>query len=506
MGGKRYDENPKLNMKKVFSVCLGIIVIIMFVFTLSKLLKDGSNLSVKTNEEAPRYFSVYTNYKWGVINQKGEYVINPTYDEMIVIPDNTVDLFGCTYDVNYTDGTYKTKIINKDGQTQYQDYTDAEFMVNYDSANVLWYENNIIKVKKDDKYGMINTKGRAILNCEYDSIEPLKGVENAFIIEKNGLVGLSDNFGNIIVEIKYKQIEPLTENNKKEFIITNEDGKKGIALSDKIVSLECKYDDIKHITNNNVYVVKENGNIKILNEDKTIEISNGFDDVTEMFNNYIIIKSNSKYGVINTKNEEIIKPEYDDLKYTFGNNFIAKKNNKYGIIDIENNTKLDFIYDSLTYRKDADLLVGNQGEEEPKIIDKEFNEKLQGIISKVDTEKGYIKIYENGEYKYYNFKLEKKENTEIFPNNTLFLSKKDGKYGYINKFGNVVIDYVYNDATEQNEYGYASINKDGKWGVIDKNGNIILEPKYSLENNIIIDFIGKWHLAEDVNANYYTDM
>ena len=44
----------------------------------------------------------------------------------------------------------------------------------------------------------------------------------------------------------------------------------------------------------------------------------------------------------------------------------------------------------------------------------------------------------------------------------LFLSKKDGKYGYVDKKGNVVVDYIYDDATEQNKYGYAGVKKDGK--------------------------------------------
>lgn len=506
MGGKRYDEEPKLNKKKVFSVILGIIVIIMFVITLSKLLQDGTNLTIKANEETTKYFSVYTNYKWGVINQKGEYVIEPKYDEMIVVPDETEALFACVYDVNYQDGTYKTKIINQNGEKQFTEYDDAEFIVNYDKSKVAWYENNVIRVKKDNKYGLINFKGRELLKCEYDSIEALQGVENVFVINRDQKAGLSDNFGNIIVDTKYKQIKAISENNKKEFIIINEEGKCGIALSDKTISIECKYDDIKQITANNTYVVKTNNKWQIINEDKSINIEDGFDDVIEMTGDYIVIKKGKSYGVINSKGEEKIPTEYSMIEYSFGENFIAQKDNKCGVIDTNNEIKLEFIYEQIEYRKDADLFVATKDEDETIIINREFNEKLTGIISKVDSEKGYIKIYTNGEYKYYNFKLEEKQNTEIFPNNTLYLSKNNGKYGYINKQGQVIVDYIYDDAKEQNEYGYLSVNKNGKWGSLDKDGNVIEEPKYELENNVVIDFIGKWHLAEDLNANYYTDM
>ena len=37
------------------------------------------------------------------------------------------------------------------------------------------------------------------------------------------------------------------------------------------------------------------------------------------------------------------------------------------------------------------------------------------------------------------------------------------------------------------------------------NGKEVIEPKYKLENNLKIDFIGKWHLGEDLNMNYYCE-
>ena len=50
--------------------------------------------------------------------------------------------------------------------------------------------------------------------------------------------------------------------------VIDENEKYGIALSDKTISIECKYDDIKQITANNVYVVKVDGKWQIINEDK----------------------------------------------------------------------------------------------------------------------------------------------------------------------------------------------------------------------------------------------
>ena len=505
MGGKRYDSEPKLNKKKVFSVILGLIVVVMFCVTLSKLLEDSSNIASKSKEETNKYFSVYTDNRWGVINQKGDFIINPVYEEMLIVPDENKAIFAYTYDINYTDGTYKTQIINEKGEVKFTSYEQVELITNHNSANVLWYENNIIKVKNNGKYGLINFDGRELLKCEYDQIEAFVGVKNAFIIKKDGKLGVCDNFGNILVEIKYKEIKKMSEDNKKEFIVVNEEGKYGVALSDRTIDLECKYSDIKPLTANNVYVVKQEGKWIILNSSETVKIEKGFDDVLEMTADYFIIKNGNNYGVINKKGETVLETEYQDIILSYSDNFIVKKDDKYGVINSNKEEKIKIEYDNITYRKDADLFEITIGEDN-HIYDKKFEDKLTGIISKVNADKGYLRIRVNGEYKYYNFKFEEKQNTEIFPNNTIFLTKKNGKYGYINKKGETVVECIYNDATEQNEYGYAAVNKNGKWGVIDSNGRVVIEPTYSLEQNTVIDFIGKWHLSADVNANYYTDL
>ena len=123
----------------------------------------------------------------------------------------------------------------------------------------------------------------------------------------------------------------------------------------------------------------------------------------------------------------------------------------------------------------------------------------------MNTDEEYIRMRINDEYKYYNLNGEEISNIQALKKNTIFLSKKDGKYGYVDKKGNSVTEFIYDDATEQNEYGYVAVKKNGLWGSLDKNGKEVITTKYNLENNIKIDFIGKWHLGEDLSMNYYCE-
>lgn len=149
--------------------------------------------------------------------------------------------------------------------------------------------------------------------------------------------------------------------------------------------------------------------------------------------------------------------------------------------------------------------MADDSEYKTSIIDNQYNIKATGILSEINTDEEYIRMRVDDDYKYYNLKGEEISNIEALKNNTIFLSKKDGKYGFVDKKGNAITEYIYDDATEQNQYGYAAVKKDGLWGSIDKEGKESIEPKYNLENNLKIDFIGKWHLGEDLNMNYYCE-
>lgn len=500
--GKRYNDEPKLNVKKVIAVIILLAVIIMFVFAIQKILKTNSGEQITSTN----YFTVYTNEKWGVINSKGEIVIEPQYNEIIVIPDNTKPVFICTYDVNYENNTYKTKVLNEKNKEIFKEYEKVEPIYNYDESNNLWYDTNVLKVQKSGLYGLANYNGKQILECNYDNIESLKGVQNSIIIKKEDKIGIADNVGNIIVPVEYKEVKSIENNYKYGYIVINNENQYGIIDVNKKQILECNYEEIKPIYTSNKYIVKENGKYKIIDKDKNIILDTGFDDITEINGDNITIIKDGKYGVITVTGEEKIQTKYDSLKYAFGDYYIAKENNQYGIVDINNKEKLNFNYTSITYRKEEGIIEAEKEESiETELFDINLDLKLTGIISEVNNVKGYIKVRVGDEYKYYNFKFEEKSNTEIL-NNELFLSKKDGKYGYIDKNGKVIIDYIYDDATELNNYGYAAIKKNGMWGVIDKKGKVLVEPKYELGNNLKIDFIGKWHIGEDLNSNYYTDM
>lgn len=503
--GRRYEE-PKLNMKKVFAVILAIIVIIMVIFIIKGVLTKNKEQGKIASKD---YFAAFKDNKWGVIDETGSVIIDPSYSEMIIVPNSKNDVFLCTYDVDYTTGTYKTKALNSKNEEIFKDYDKIEAIQNKDEKDNLWYEDDVLKVEKNGKYGIIDLSGKELLSCEYNQISALSGIKNALKILKDGKYGIVDDEGKVILKTEYADITNLGKDNKSGYIVKNTEGKYGIVDFSGNIILDMKYDEIAKVYGNDYYVVKKSGKQILVKKDGTEILTTGFDEITEILKNIdngIIYKKDNKYGVMKTTGEVTIEASYEYLSEAKSGVFIAKKDGKYGVIDLQKDIKVELKYNSIYYNEKADIYIAEDAEFNNDIIDNTYTVKLTGILLDIDTEKGYIEIRQDEEHKYYNLKFEAKNESDIFNSHTLFISKKNGKYGFVDKDGKVIVDYIYDDATQQNTYGYVAVKKDGKWGAIDQKGNVVQEPTYELEDYLKVDFIGRWHLGKDINMNYYNQL
>jgi len=502
--GKRYNGEQKLNVKKVIASVLVLVVLIMVIVLINKLLKNGSGK--KTNEKiiTNSYISVYTNGKWGVINSKGEYVIEPQYDNMVVIPDASKEIFIYQSNVDLEKNTFDSKAIDAKLNNLFGNYQKVEAVQRLNKDGSISYDNNVLKVSNDSKYGLINFNGTELLPCEYDSIEPIKYIKNSFETVKDGKKGVVDNSGSIIVENKYNEVAAVTEKYEDGYIVKDSNNKYGLINYNKKQVLECKYDKIQNVCGNDMYVVKSGNELQIVKNGGEVVTKSGFDEVAGIDTN-IVIKKSGKFGIISSTGESLVNPTYSYIKYLFDGKYIAAKDDKYGVIDLNNQTIIDFKYTGMTYMSEEGFIEADVDYTNTELLDINFAVKAKGIVSEINTNHKFVKVRVGDTYKYYDFQLQEKSVKDFYPANTLYLSKQNGKYGFVDKNGIVIVDYIYDDATEQNDYGYAAVKKDGKWGTIDSTGKVTVEPQYELMQNPVISFIGKWHLAPDLNANYYTD-
>ena len=499
--GRRFDGEKQLNYKKVFAVIITIVVIIMGGIAIKNLAKKAEEKTGNINRD---YYALYANDKWGVLDSNGNTVIEPMYQEMVIVLNNSRDVFLCTYDVNEETGEYKTKIVNSKNEEIYTEYSEFEVLDNFDNVGNVWYESDIFKVKKDGKYGLIDIDGKEVLSTGFDSIEALKGLENSIIVEKDGKYGLVNKSGATIVDAEYSKILKMGDDYKQGYITIDSKNKYGLFSYNGTKILENKYEKIDQIYGEKYFSVTEKGkNILIDTDGRKVKLGD-YDKITQINSEGIVFKKDNKFGFMDYDGKTKIKPQYKNLVQINTGILMADKNGKVGLVDINNKTKLPFDYKSIYYEQGAGIYIADDSKYNSSIIDTELNVKFTGILSELNAQNGYMKIKIGDNYKYYNFKFEEKQAKDI-TSNTLFVSKKDGKYGLVDKDGKVVVDYIYDEIIEQNKYGFSAVKKDGLWGSVDKYGKVVAPPKYKLENNLVIDFIGKWHLGQDLNMNYYCE-
>lgn len=167
----------------------------------------------------------------------------------------------------------------------------------------------------------------------------------------------------------------------------------------------------------------------------------------------------------NINGENKILHKFDWIEYgEEEGTFAVKKDGKYGFIDINGNLFIDCKYD--------DYMSFDR-----QIARVQLNNKWYAINKKEEM----IEI---------EFDIKKEENQEddelyFNSNNNIIVKGPNGKYGLMNKSKEIVVDFIYEQIIEENDYFKA--RKNDKWGYIENSP----EPKELFD----FCFDSKWDLG-----------
>lgn len=474
------------------------------------------------------------NYK--IINKKEEDIFTE-YEEVfpIFISENSLEMEKTVLSYK-KDGLYG--LIDIKGKK----ITDAI----YEKVESLKSKPGNIAVKKDGLYGVLDLEGNIIIPAKYNSVkgdeycsEKNGYLETGYIISektKTGIIfGYADYTGKVIIKPKYESISRALEYEDSDiYLIVMENGKKGVIKNKKQI-INHKYQSINYYGTSNVFIVNRNGKYGFFNEDgkeiletkytdysiageyifvqkdensQLFDIhgnlvnSNNYKSIVETGNPaYFIAENEEGYYSIISKDMQI-NEKYTNITYAFDNFFIfTNEDGKSGVLNVYTGIEIEPEYDYI-------LLAGNVKALEAKKdnvveIYSENIEKIltmqDGIVENIGTD--YLAVHSKNELQYVNKSGELVKNTEVYSDLKLYSIEQDGKWGFADKMGNVVVDCKYDIVTELNEYGFAGIYQEGKWGVVDENGKVVVVPSYEIETYYSPKFIGKYKLEELDNVH-----
>ncbi len=457
----------------------------------SNLMFEKSVLSYKEND------------KYGLINFQGKKITKPIYDEISGL--------------SYKEGELLVKQNDKYGVINIKGHKLID--IEYDKIAVDGYYTNddgykyagyIITTTTQEgyRYGYINYNGKLILKPEYNELSRITDImnnENAYLLcAKNGQFGVNKNEK----EIVKNEYQSISYDKTNDLLVVEKSKKYGIASLDGKIIVPAQFLQID-VIGNYLYAKNEQGTIvydnqgKETNMDTNISILN---TENEKYKIKIDNQNETKYGLITKEGKELIEEKYSYMEYLYNDYFIvSNENSKLGVVNNKDAVKIPIENDSVQKVEGTDLIqavVANT----TKLYDKTMNNICEMENATVEVNSDYIKIYNDKQIQYFSKDGKELKNTDTYPNNELFSKQENGKWGFVNKNGSMVVEAKYDKVTEFNEYGYAAVNKDGKWGAINKKGEEVVEPIYTINDNKEPSFIGKYYQVKyGFGEVYYTD-
>ncbi len=442
------------------------------------------------------------NGKWGIASLEGKKITEAIYDSVESMPYKEGNLL--------VEQQGKYGVINNKGYTILKIGYDKITADNYYTEEKEYLLSGYItgiKTEEGYRYGYYNAKGKEILPAEYNEIYRIVDIQednNAYLIaQKDGRYGVTKN-GKTIIPYDYQEIE---YNSLNHLFLVTKGSKLGIFNQKGEVILDTTYADIqfsgiyllcKRETTSEVEIYKPSGE-QVPNKDWTSMLPT-------LNENYFIVSDESGlYGVIDKEQKQVIPIDYTYISYLSDDSFIVcNQNGKYGIMNTQGKSIIEINYDSVQKIQDTEIVQVVNGDS-TYFYNPSFERVLETKNPVIRVEEDVVKIYGATDVFYLSTTGKVLTNQEVYPDNELYTAKKDGKYGFVNKAGEVVVDYRYESATEFNSSGFAGIKQDGKWGIIDKEGNILVEPCYLLDD-VAPDFIGKYYrVSGNYGDVYYTD-
>lgn len=300
------------------------------------------------------------------------------------------------------------------------------FFKNSDVIENNLFQNDLVAVCKDGKWGFMNTEGELVIKCKYDAAHPFT-----------------------------KQLAPVCK-----------DGKWGFTNVDDELVVRCKYDSATEFKDD-LALVEKNGKWGAINTDGDVVIDFDFSYISYFYKGFAVAEKDDEYVCINSEGDVIGEfGEYYPFSfkhYSFmscGLILVSdEKQEKWGYLDTSGDVAIDLEYE---YASNF-----NEKEELAAVVE-------DGKFGFIDPD-GRLKI----DFKYIS--------ANYFSEGLCAVQSENKKWGFIDSDGDVVIDFRYTD-THAFKNGVCAVKENGKWGYINKDGDVVIDFKYnntSIEANNI---------------------
>ncbi len=377
------------------------------------------------------------------------------------------------------------------------------------------------------KVGLMDTLGNIVLPIEFDQITYVKG---DYYVVKDGMWGMYDDFLQLRIPIIYNGITPVS---KGIYLVRRE----GAYLVDRdnhflnetrynnievvpgkellIYTIDSKYGLIDTLMNsitppvytwisrldNDAFVASDTSRRMALIDPKGKQITDfkysfevprymgqGYYRVKGEYHDSTMSKGSSMQllGLVDSTGKECLPTKYESIQLFNHNLILAMRHRKYGLVDVNDSIVLPFDFDKIygfyegrTVVEQNKLfgVIDTNGKFVLPVNYKQVSCSTEGryVLRDINGKIGFIDI-ETGIASKFSY-----QNMGCF-SHSMVRAYRDGKWGFLNAKGEEVTEFMFDEAYEFTELGYALIKIDGKFGAIDTTGKMVAQPIYSRIN------------------------
>ncbi|MDR0561008.1 MAG: WG repeat-containing protein [Prevotellaceae bacterium] len=285
------------------------------------------------------YAKVKKDGKWGIVTIDGKVVVSYMYDDI--------------YDFDYTQTSRM--------EGPYIDFLD--------------YEGKTAMVKKDGKWGIVNTKGEVLAACVYEAFfipDVHLFCADRAAAKKDGLWGFLNEKGKPVTAFIYEdvgsmdlKIPQFTSTFCGGMAIVKKTGKWGAIDTDGNEKVPFIYDYISNFSSE-ATIAQKDGKWGYINKNGVEVIPVIYDEIKWFENGLCPAKTNGLWGFLNEKGETVVPAMYDDILvsdeisvdgglwfFSQDDYCAVKRDGKWGLIDKDNNIVIGFEYDGVKFTSDG---------------------------------------------------------------------------------------------------------------------------------------------------------
>lgn len=312
----------------------------------------------KTSE----YYKVKYLGRWGIMNPRGEWLLRPEYLEVFVSGNILVGKRGLGYtyygaNAEVTKTTFKPLetvgnlliVADEEGALGLIDET-ASLKV-YPEFDSIRYWNGYFELSKNGWVSLIDSAGNSLFGPE-EGIQEVNGFsESYFLVKKNDRWGFLDEKGRLRISNRYIKARPFSEG----LAGVKLRNKWGFINKDESLVVQPYYDNISPF-NAGLSVASSNGLFGLINDRGEEIVKLKWKRIERAATgNYLVFDDRNKVGLISSSGSFLLRPSFEHLEDKDGKVIVTIENKK-GVLDYGGNQLFKTSYKEIKISGDHTIL------------------------------------------------------------------------------------------------------------------------------------------------------